>query len=292
MSPATHPELVHALAQLAGPDADPATSALLGLPAPTGRACHTDVFVLETHPYASVHLGAEGMVGGEAEDRVAGFWRTLGLVPPASADELTTLLELYARLGEEELDPADGRRRAAVASARGALLWEHLASWVPVHLSSVRRLGDSFYAAWADLLAEALAGEVDARPPRAELPSALAFAPPALDLTSRRSLLDGVLAPVRSGMVLTRSDLVRASDVLGVGVRRGERRFALEALVDQEPAGTLAWLGGVAEEWAEVHRATHPGPLAPIGEWWARRADRAAALLVAAGDRVAAPVAT
>lgn len=60
-------------------------------------------------------------------------------------------------------------------------------------------------------------------------------------------------------MVVTRTDLVRAGAALGLGVRRGEGRFALESLLDQEPAGTLAWLAGHAASWAQVHPSGAPG---------------------------------
>ncbi len=284
---ATRPDLVLALAgPVAGPP-DPEVCRLLELPPPPGAAAHTDVFVLETHPYASVHLGAEGMIGGDAGDRVAGFWRALGLVPPAEPDELGTLLALYARLGAEEVALPGGHRRHAVSSARAALLWEHLAPWAPVYLAAVARVGDEFHRAWAALACDALAGEADGLAPRAELPTALASAPPPLGLASRRELLDGLLAPVRSGMVVTQADLVRAGADLGLGVRRGERRFTLEALVDQDAAGILGWLGRLAAEWSGGHRAWHAGALEPVGEWWARRAAEAAGTLERAAAEAA-----
>ena len=298
--PGSRHELCRALAALAGPSPDPEVCRLLRLPAPPGPAAHTDVFVLETHPYASVHLGAEGMIGGEAGDRVAGFWRALGAVPPPDADHLTTLLELYAALGAEEVgaeeldvatmgEPATGRRRAALASARAALVWEHLASWVPVHLASVERVGERFHQAWAKLTVEVLAGEVEAcGPPRAELPTALALAPPPLDAASRRGCVDALLAPLRSGMVLTRADLVRAGADLGLGVRRGERHFTLDALLDQDSSGVLGWLSRLAAEWVELHEQWHVGPLGPVGQWWAARARATAAVLERAGSAIAA----
>ena len=280
----TRPELVRALAGLAGPSPDPGVCRILGLPAPPGPAAHTDVFVLETHPYASVHLGAEGMIGGEAGDRVAGYWRAIGTVPPAEPDHLCTLLDLYAGLGAEELAlPRSDRRRAAITSARGALLWEHLASWVPVHLAAVDRVGGTFHRAWAGLAADVVVAEADTLPPRDELPSALTLGPPPLAMTSRRELVDGLLAPVRSGMVITRADLVRAGRDLGLAVRRAERRFALEGLFDQDPAGVLAWCAAFAAEWSVLHRRWHPGALEGVGRWWAGRARAAADVLA---DRV------
>ncbi len=279
----TRPELARTLAASVRSPLDVEACRLLGLPAPPGVAVHTGVFVLETHPYASVHLGAEGMIGGDAGDRVAGFWRALGMVPPPEADHLGTLLDLYARLGDEELalSRAD-RRRAAVASARGALLWEHLAPWVPVYLATVDRVGDGFHAAWASLAAGVVSAEADALAPRAELPTALVVAPPPLTVASRRELVDAVLAPVRSGVVVTQADLSRAGRDLGLGVRRGERRFALEGLLDQDPAAVLAWLAALAAEWSDLHRHWHCGALEPVGRWWAARARASAAALGAA----------
>ena len=62
-------------------DARAATQAL-GLPIPT-PASYTDVFVLNCPPYASTYLGPEGGIGGDAADRVAGFWRAIAVSPPA-----------------------------------------------------------------------------------------------------------------------------------------------------------------------------------------------------------------
>ena len=76
-------ELFRALGAVAGEPADARTAcAALGLAGP-GNAEHTEVFVLNCPPYASVYLGAEGGLGGEAADRVAGFWRAIGVPPPA-----------------------------------------------------------------------------------------------------------------------------------------------------------------------------------------------------------------
>ena len=53
------------------------------------------------------------------------------------------------------------------------------------------------------------------------------------------AFLAALLTPVRSGLILVRSDLERAARELGLGCRAGERRFALRALLNQESAGVL-----------------------------------------------------
>ena len=108
-------ELFRALAALAEPPDRAGVerlAAALGLGDLPAASEHTEVFVFQLAPYASVYLGAEGMLGGEARDRVAGFWRALGQAPPAEADHLTLMLALYARLSEFEAGEADAARRA------------------------------------------------------------------------------------------------------------------------------------------------------------------------------------
>ena len=101
----------------------------------------SELFLFQLYPYASVYLGAEGMMGGEARDRIAGFWRALGLDPPTEPDHLAVMLALYARLAELEDETEDARNREAWRQSRGAFLWEHLLSWLPPYLSKLTEIG-------------------------------------------------------------------------------------------------------------------------------------------------------
>ena len=102
-------ELLRALGAVAdSPAVARAVAGPLGL-APLTDAEHTDVFVLNCPPYASVYLGPDGALGGEGTDRAAGFWRAIAVSPPAEPDHLTALLALYASLGEAA---AEARRPA------------------------------------------------------------------------------------------------------------------------------------------------------------------------------------
>ncbi len=134
-------ELFRALGAVAGDPADAGTAcAALGWAGP-GNAEHTEVFVLNCPPYAAVYLGAEGGLGGEAADRAAGFWRALGVAPPAEPDHLTALLSLYASLGEAAGDTRTAATADALTRARQALFWEHLWPWLPGYLAAVADLG-------------------------------------------------------------------------------------------------------------------------------------------------------
>lgn len=275
-------ELLRALGALAEPPAPehPAIAGLLELGPVPDEAAYADLFAFQLYPYASVYLGAEGMIGGEARDRIAGFWRALGQAPPAEPDHLAVMLALHTRLAELEAEAAGEEGRARWRHARRAHLWEHLLPWLPVYLGKLAALAPPFYHRWGELLAAALAGEAQALGPPASLPLHLRAAPGVADprREGAEEFLAALLAPVRSGLVLVRGDLARAARDLGLGARIGERRFVLRALLGQDSAATLRWLADEARRQAAAHRA-QPAAFAPVAGFWTARAEAAAGLL-------------
>ena len=276
-------EVLRALAVVCEPPADGHARVwdALGLPGAPEAAAFTDLFVLHLYPYASVYLGAEGMLGGEARDRVAGFWRALHLTPPPEPDHLAALLGLYASLLEREGEERHPARRALWGQARAALLHEHLTSWLPPYLDRVEALAPPAYRAWAGLLSAALAGEAAAAGPPEAMSAHLRAAPPLPDprREGSRAFVTGVLAPARCGMILTRADLARSARDLGLGFRVGERRFALAALLSQTPEAVLGWLAAEAVASSTRHHA-HGGVMGAAAEFWSGRAQAAANLFV------------
>jgi len=276
-------EIFRALAVLIEPPERPGAARVaeaLGLGELPEASAYTELFVFQLYPYASVYVGAEGMLGGEARDRVAGFMAALGHEAPAEPDHLALLLGAYAGLAEAEGRDTDARRRESLRRARRALLWEHLLSWLPVYLDKVERVAPRFYRRWAETLGAALDAEAVELGAQSELPLHLREAPAPADPRegAPEEFLKTLLAPARSGLVLVRDDLARAARDLGTGVRAGERLFALRSLVGQDAAGILSWLAREAEEWHALHqrrRAAH----GPIAEWWAARAASTAKLL-------------
>ncbi len=249
---------------------------------------HTELFVFQLYPYASVYLGAEGMLGGEARDRVAGFWRALGATPPAEVDHLSVMLAFYARLVELAEDAngdagneRDAARRGGRRRARKAFLWEHLLSWLPAYLTKLREIAPPFYRRWSEMLMEALLEEAETsgRPelPPAHLRAATGLTDPRRD-DDAGEFLDSLLSPVRSGMILTRSDMSRAARRMDAGLRLGERRFILKTLLGQDARGTLAWLAEEAASWVERHHR-QAAALGDVAGMWEAKAAAAAALL-------------
>lgn len=270
-------ELMRALGAVAdSPAAARAVGSALGL-APASDAEHTGVFVLELPPYASIYLGPDGALGGEGTDRVAGFWRVLGIDPPAEPDHLSVLLGLYASLGEGVASARRPATMAALSRAQGTLFWEHMQPWLPAYLDAVSDLPCRSLSEWAGLLQRVITAESARQQPCPALPLALRQAPAAAALAAGPREMAGTLTvAVRSGMVLTRCRLAAGASQSGVGHRVGERRFTLRAMLEQDPAATLTWLAAEASRWEHRHECHGADGAA---RWWARRARLTARIL-------------
>jgi TorA maturation chaperone TorD len=272
-------ELFRALAVLAEPPAEETSrvAEALGLGARPRAEEYTELFVFELYPYASVYVGSEGMLGGEARDRVGGFWRALGQVPPAEADHLSVMLALYARLCE--LGEEEGAARANWPSARKAFLWEHLLSWLPVYLTKLAEVAPPFYRKWGEVMMEALLAEIEAVGVQETLPLHLRESGELVDpREGEGDFWQSVLTPARSGMILTRADLRRAGGALQCGVRMGERKFVLKALAAQDAQATFDWLTEEAAAWEKRHRSFEK-MLGAVANAWAAKAEAAGRLL-------------
>ncbi len=276
-------ELFRALAVFAEPPGRPGAARVaeaLGLGGVPSEAEYAGVFVFRLYPYASVYVGAEGMLGGEARDRVAGFLAALGQAVPPEPDHLALMLGAYASLAEAEAAAGEGRRRESVRGARRAFLWEHLLSWLPVYLDKLDGVAPPFYRAWGRTLQAALGAEAEELGAATGLPLHLREAAALADPreTSADEFLKTLLAPARSGLILLRDDIARAARDLGTGVRAGERLFALRSLLGQDAPGALSRLASEADAWVALHRRRRDAH-GRVADWWASRAASTAALL-------------
>lgn len=266
-------ELFRALGVMAEPPT-PETERLvdiLGIGRPPTGDEYAELFLFQLYPYASVYLGTDGMLGGEARDRVAGFWRAIEAKPPAEPDHVAVLLALYSHLVELEDQAPSPRQKAALGTARAAFLWEHLLSWLPVYLDKVEDLGPEPYRQWGRLLLGVLQDEAR----KTQLPEVLPLHLRATDSlnvgeVTREDVCEAVLAPLRCGMIVTRTDLARAARQTGLGLRAGERRFALDALLAQDEAAMWHWFQHEASTWARRHGDREVWLPAIAGDWSAR----------------------
>ncbi len=244
-------------------------AAALGLEVPD-REEHTALFVLSLPPYASIYLGPEGRIGGQAREIVGGFWRAVGAEPGSEPDHLAALLGLYASLRERSEDAASEAEGVLAAEAVRALFWEHLASWLPAYLLAVRARGGA-YAAWADLAVAFVTDEARRLGPPAQGSIHHRSVPSAPDPSSDEDFLDPLLTPVRSGIILTRHDIAALAADLGLGMRMGERRYALEELFAHDAEGVLQGVAELAARWVRRLEA-FDRVLAPALDHWRRRA--------------------
>ncbi len=227
------------------------------------------------------------MRGGDARDRIAGFWRALELEPPTDPDHLTVLLAAYGALldqaelaGESEAEP--WRHVCQV------FLHEHLLSWLPLFLGRLESGDHAFYSAWARRLRRVLAAEPLDERLSGTLAAALREAEPLPDprVEGGDAFLGALLVPVRAGFILTRDDLAALAEELGLGRRIGERRYVLQSLFSQDAPAVLRALARLAREAGSAAEASGIPP--STFDWWRARAAASAELLGAlAGDAAA-----
>lgn len=274
-------ELIRALGVLSeppGPEHAWIAEALHLGPVPD-QTRYAEVFLFQLYPYASVYLGPEGMLGGEARSRIGGFWHAVGRTPPAEPDHLGALLGLYAGL-LAEAEGAEGAGSELAYRAATALLHEHLASWCVPYLHRIRELDRGFFGRWAGLLLEILEERLQLEGRPDVLPIHLRDAPDLDDPRTKggEAFLGGLFAPVRTGFILTRADLAAMAADLDLGLRLGERRYILEHLLAQEPEAVLERLARRAQRDADEHRRRE-GTLGVVAGFWADRAANTGSLL-------------
>ena len=252
----------------------------LDLPPVPSPAAHASCISFQRFPFGSIYLGPEGMMGGEALDRISGFWQVLGVEIPKEPDHISSLLGLLAQLLDQEQSEDGAGSDSLWARAIETLLHEHLLPWTTLYLESFETAAVPFYqdlaAGLRRLLEDLSRGRGGARVPL-WLEQSPGLDDPR-DGSEHEAFLSQLLAPSRTGFVLLRDDLARLGDELGLGVRAGERRYVLRAMAGQEPAGSLGWLSSFAEEWSDrlVQGQDGQGTLA---QFWSDKARRSAALL-------------
>jgi TorA maturation chaperone TorD len=269
-----------ALIDVPGPQLEAVADALELGPLPA-RAEHTELFGFQLYPYASVYLGPEGMMGGLARERIAGFHVALKRTPPPEPDHLTDLLVFYAWICKHEAPPDRPVVAKALEHVRKAYLWEHMLSWLPPYLQKVREIGPPFYQEWAKLLYTVLVEEAQRCGDPAQISAHLLETPELVDPreASHSEFFDSILTPVRSGIILTRADLLLAAREFRLGVRIGERKFILNALFEQDPNAMLSFLTESALWWAENHRQQKLS-FGTTANAWLERSEATARLLI------------
>ena len=116
-------------------------------------------------------------------------------------------------------------------------------------------MSPGFYSRWAELLSRILAADADRSAPTERLPLHLREAPELPDPRSDGgdAFLAGLLAGARTGVMLTRADLASIAATLDLGLRAGERRYALASLLSQDAVGVLRAFAVEARRQGAMH---------------------------------------
>jgi TorA maturation chaperone TorD len=268
---------------LSSPDATVSRLATaLELPASPTPAEYAFVFQSQLRPYASIYLSADGEPGGEARDRIAGFWRAVSDTPPPEPDHLGSMLTFYAGLLEREDRESDEALRHAVARIRKAFLWEQLLTWLPGYTTKIDLLAPQPYRRWAQLLEQAISRETWRAGAVASVPATLQRLQEGGDPATGDidALVRYLTAPARSGLILAPLDLERAADELHVPTPTGDVRSGLCALAAIRLNALLNWAAAEAHRWEQRHERSRD-LLPALTDHWMRRARATRALLMA-----------
>lgn len=248
-------------------------AAMLELPTQPTASEHAFLFEQQLVPCASRYLSPDGDHTAAICERMASFWRAAGATPPADPDHLGRLLGFYAELVDMQSRETDEARRHAVGRLRKAVLWEHLLTWVPAYLSKVDLVAPRVYRRWGQLLWQVAAREAWVVGLPVTVPAVLTelAALPDPPQGDGSALVAHLIAPARSGVILTPVDIKRAADALHVPVPEGSVREALAALLGVRQTGMLEWLATEARRWETRHERNRE-LLPALSDHWMRRA--------------------
>ena len=257
MTPRRSGEILEALAEvIENPDPHPAILEILGLE--WTRDGFTELFDFDLPPFASYYLTIGPVLGGAPVDFLRGLL-TAYLRPeqqPAQPDSLAFLLRLLALLVHEE-----SWERA------NAIFYEAMAPWLGTYTRAVATFAPPGLRRIGSLLSELHQTWQDESPPARALPYLLRHAPPPPATDERKDLVDFLLSPVASGLLLPRSQLIRITHQRELGMRPGGRRFSFESLLDASPEATLAAVLETVEAqllWYSVRSSS-------VDQWWGDR---------------------
>lgn len=230
----------------------------------------TKFFLFDLPPNASIYLSDTGNLGGETYDTIAGFYGVIGADPGTQADHISSLFSLlgYILLSEAKLansvrEENDLFRNTAIARARAVLVEEHLLPWLPAYLVRAKEVAPPSIAPWTSVALEFFAEQID-NIDSLEVLNAPGVA--SVDDRLDRDLVEWLMTPASSGLILSNSDLSFIARETGLGKRVGGRRFILKNLLDTDKATVLVAIQALAGKQSELF-AAHAKTFASLQQW-------------------------
>lgn len=250
-------EILEALAEVVeNPDPHPAILEVLDLD--WSRDGFTELFDFDLPPFASYYLTIGPVLGGEPVGYLRGLLSTY-LRPelqPSQPDSLALLLRLLAILVRQQ-----SRDRAQV------IYHEALSPWLETYGRAIASFAPLGFRNIGLLLIEVCQGLNATMPIALSPPYLLRTAPEVGEIKDGDSVLDLLLSPVASGLILPRSELIRITHRNDSGIRPGGRRFTFQSLLETSPKETLTALLDLATSQLTWYRDEE----SQIALWWRER---------------------
>lgn len=276
-------ELIRALGVFCEPPADEHTrlAEILGFSKSPCADAYQEIFCNDLPPFASVYLSNEGVMGGEALERISGFWQALQREVPHEPDHLSRLLGLAAFLEEKQISAGEPARALLIQRSRAALFWEHLLPWMPTYLDRVESIAkDTVYGDWARLLSETLLSDFECLGPLENPPRHLAASSGLPDPRRKGAaqFFSSLFAPVQLGFILLAEDLNNLADEIGILPKDHDRQAILKDLLREAPKETLGGLADMAYE-RSCYISEKWSSLGELCSHWERRAKESGEML-------------
>lgn len=188
-------------------------------------ADHTRLFLHNLFPYESIFLDDSGLLGGRVTDGVTAVYTAANFTPTTDAtspDHIGVELAFMAHLCEMERLMIDGLKSEesersgpsrfnlqSTINNQQSFLQTHLLHWLPPLVLAIRRQGQGFYAALADLVLAFVADHVGTVGARCTVP--LPTVPQLLDndKTSLKDIAAYLTTPCFAGMVIGRAEVTQ-----------------------------------------------------------------------------------
>lgn len=211
---------------------------------------YTWLFEFNVYPYASIFIDPSGMLNSDWAGFVTGVYDALGLdvklgAGLAASDHLSAQLEALMTLCEREENAKTPELKARALHDQSVLLFEHILPWLASFVWAIQRIDKGFYSECAQLTLDLCLEHAKSLIPSINQDSLAAFSFPAIEEDLKavqpinakqkageaRSKLQSLITPARSGLFLSRQDIINLGRRLDLPVRFAERPFMLENLL-------------------------------------------------------------
>ena len=234
----------------------------------TGAATrYQELFGLQIFAFESAFLGTERLIGGEIADAVLHAYKRFGFAPQQQThhhDHVSFQMDALAYLCDAEAHALEDDQKQATATVRqfqSSFLQDHLLRWLAPLAIAIQRHSSTLYPQLVDFTLALVDDHVDSL---AGAQFAYELPPPPRLLTQSettvRDIVDVLLTPAYTGLVISRRDIQRLAHVRRLPSGFGERRLMMTNLIRaaarfDDLSQLIDALGNFGSEWRDAYTA-------------------------------------